>query len=618
MYTRNFQIKSDNNIRSLSILYFFAGIFLLIEIKLFTIQVLGHTKYTKMANGQHWNEQQLPAGRGNIYTSDNHLLVGTEFNYLMYGEPNKITNKEEYAKKLADLMAEIKTSNVGSKISSYEVLPSNKTELFIYYYNKYLPLLSKDLMWVSLEKSLTPLEKEEIEKSKLENIGFEDSPIRYYPESSLASHVLGFVASNDRGEKQGYFGIEGKFNEDLKGRPGRIIQEKDALGNPILAGGYKKDDSLSGRDIVLTINRTVQYLVEQKLKEGVEKYGAVSGTVVVTDPATGEIIAMANYPTYAPGDFSEPENEFDSNADYRKSIEKRNLAISQTYEPGSVIKPLTVAVGIDSGLMNPYTTFEDNGPVWYYEYKIDNWDGKHHGTQNLIQLLQKSNNIGAAWVGHQIGSKKLHDYFADFGIGSITGIALEGEDTGLLRDAKDWSDIGLANISFGQGISTTPLQVLNAFNALVNGGYVLEPKIISKVIDNEKHVTLDIPTKLVRRVISEQTSKTMVDMLEQAASGGEAKYFVFKNYRVAGKTGTAQIPVNGTYDPKKTNATFIGYLPGSKKFSMIVKLEEPHSSTYAAETAVPLWMDIGTELIKYYGIPADKDTSTSSESSIDM
>jgi len=562
-----------------------------------------------MANDQHWDETLIPASRGNVYTEDGHVLVGTEYNYLMYGEPNRIKDKEGIAKQLSEVMADIKSNLELANSNKLEDIPTTKDALVSYYHDKYYPLLNKDLMWIGLEKVLTPLEKEEIEKRNISGIGFEESPIRYYPENSLASHILGFVASNDTGEKQGYFGIEGKFNEDLKGRPGRIIQENDALGNPILAGGYRKDDPLSGRDIYLTINRTIQYLVEQKLKNGVEKYGAVSGSVIVMDPATGEVVAMANYPTYSPGDFSIPEGEMDKEADYRKIIEKRNLAISQTYEPGSVIKPFTVAAAIDTGKMTPETTFEDNGPVWYYEYKIDNWDGQHYGTQTLIQLLQKSNNIGAAWVGHQIGAEKLHDYLDDFGIGSLTGIALEGEDTGIMSKSSEWTDIGLANISFGQGISTTPLQVLNAFNALVNGGYLVEPKIISKVVDKERNVTLDIPTKLMKRVISQDTSNTLVDMLEQAVSGGEAKYFVLKNYRVAGKTGTAQIPVNGTYDPKKTNATFIGYLPGSKKFSMIVKLEEPHESIYAAETAVPLWMDIATELIKYYGIVPDKFSS---------
>ena len=606
MSKRSFQEKSFDRDRTNVFIYIFVTLFLIIEIRLFTIQVLGHQKYEKLAYNQHWTQQEISSSRGSVYTDDGYLLAGTQYSYLMYGEPNKFGNKDETAQVLAKIMADIKLNPSISNLNKSKDLPNTKEELLSYYYDKYFHLIDRDLMWVGLEKSLTPLEKEEIEKHNIVGIGFEETPLRYYPEGSLGSHILGFVASNESGEEQGYFGIEGKFNEDLKGKTGKLVQETDALGNPILAGGYKKDDSLSGRDIVLTINRTVQYFVEQKLKEGVEKYGAVSGTVIVMDPATGKILSLANYPTYSSGDFSLPKNDYEEDANYRKVLEKRNLAISQTYEPGSVMKPFTISAAIDSGLMTPYTTFEDNGPVWYYEYKIDNWNGQHYGTQTLIQLLQKSNNIGAAWVGHQLGAKKLHDYLADFGIGSLTGIELEGEDTGLMRDYTEWTDIGLANISFGQGISATPLQVLNAFNAVVNGGYLVEPKIINKVIDRENNITLDIPTKLVRRVISEETSKTLVDMLEQAASGGEAQYFVLKQYKIAGKTGTAQIPVGDAYDPSKTNATFIGYLLGSKKFSMIVRLEEPHSSIYAAETAVPLWMDIAAELVKYYGVAPDR------------
>jgi len=603
MYRTTFQPKTFDKTRIKTILYIFLVLFVIVELKLFSIQVLSHKKYEKLAYDQHWTHQEIPAARGDILTSDGYLLAGTQYNYLMYGEPNRITDKYATAHTLAEIVSRLKKEN---KEKLNPEVEEKSEDLFAFYYDKYYTMLDKNLMWIGLEKGLTPLEKEEIEKANIVGIGFEEDPTRYYPEGSLSSHVIGFIASKEDGEKTGYFGIEGKFNEDLKGKPGKVIQEIDALGNPILAGGYQKSSPTSGRDIVLTINRTVQYLVEKKLKEGVEKYGAVSGTVIVMDPSTGEVLAIANYPTYYPSDFKIPESDFEKDADYRKVVEKKNLAISQTYEPGSVMKPLTVAVGIDLGLMTPDTTFEDNGPVWYYEYKIDNWNGQHHGTQNLIQLLQKSNNIGASWVGHQVGAKRLYEYLQNFGIGTITGIDLEGEDTGLLSNYKDWSDIGLANISFGQGISTTPLQVLNSFNALVNGGYLMEPKIISKVIDDERNEVLDIPSKIVKRVIKEETSKTLVSMLEQAASGGEASYFVSKQYKIAGKTGTAQIPVDGKYDPNKTNGTFIGYLSGSKKFSMIVKLEEPRPKIYAAETAVPVWMDIANELVKYYGIVPDK------------
>jgi cell division protein FtsI (penicillin-binding protein 3) len=267
------------------------------------------------------------------------------------------------------------------------------------------------------------------------------------------------------------------------------------------------------------------------------------------------------------------------------------------------MKGVTISAGIDLKKITPQTTFEDSGPVYYSGYKIDNWDGKHYGTQNIIQLLQKSNNIGAAWVGHVIGSKDLYKYFSNFGIGTREGIDLEGEDSGSLRDYKTWTDIDLANISFGQGVSATPLQVLNAFNVIANGGILVQPKIISKIIGDDK--TIEMPVKKIRRAISIDTSDTMIDLLERAVSGGESKYFNLKNYRISGKTGTAQIPDNGKYSSDKTNATFVGFLTTSKRFSMIVRLDRPQASVYAAETAVPLWMEIADDLVKYYGIAPD-------------
>jgi cell division protein FtsI/penicillin-binding protein 2 len=182
-------------------------------------------------------------------------------------------------------------------------------------------------------------------------------------------------------------------------------------------------------------------------------------------------------------------------------------------------------------------------------------------------------------------------------------VDLEGEDTGILREKGEWTDIDLANISFGQGVSATPLQVLTAFNAIANGGYLMQPKVVSKIIEGEEET--DIPSKSIRRVISQETSDTMVDLLEKAAEGGEAKFFILKDYRISGKTGTAQIPEGGKYAPDRTNATFAGFLTQSKAFSMIVRLEEPKESYYAAETAVPLWMEIASELVKFYGIPPD-------------
>ena len=593
----------------------FLAAFLLIMARLFQIQILRHNDYKTLAEGQYSYQNEISAKRGDIYSSDGYLLAGAKSNYLLFAEPPKVDDIEKTAKDLAEIITSSRYENTVSKNividadgnSVLEVETLSKDEMFQNYVTDFHDLLSSELMWVPLYRGLSSEEKDLIEDTDLLGLGFEEFPVRYYPEGNLCSHVLGFVGSDERGEKVGYFGIEGRLNDDLRGKPGRVFGEMDALGNPMLMGSYKRIDPIQGRDVVLTINRSIQYMVEKELKAGVEKYNASSGTVIVMDPFTGEIIALANYPDYNPEFFNEEEEIDDETG--RKNLERKNLAIADTYEPGSVMKPLTIAAAIDLGIVTPDTTFVDSGPVRYSDYYIDNWDGKHHGVQTIVELLQKSNNIGAAWVGTQVGRDSLYKYFSDFGIGSRTGVDLEGEDTGILRERGDWTDIDLANISFGQGVSATPLQVLTSFNALANGGYLMQPKIVSKIVD-EKGET-NIPSKNIRRVVSQETSDTMVTLLEKAAEGGEAKFFILKDYRISGKTGTAQIPEGGKYAPDRTNATFAGFLTGSKAFSMIVRLEEPKESYYAAETAVPLWMELASELVKFYGIPPDNTTYAS-------
>ena len=557
----------------------------LFALRLLSIQVFQNDKYKTLAKQQHTDLQDIPAKRGDILSSDGFPLATTRMAYLMYAEPKKLLNTDETIEKLIQILK-----------SSDSTIDTDKLEDDLH------KLLTLDLYWVLVRHNVSLQVKEKIESAGLKGIGFEEEPVRYYPEGSLASHVLGFVGGGEDSGLKGYFGIEGFFDGDLRGKSGRVIEEKGALGNPILVGGYKKVDTINGRDFVLTLNRAVQYIVEKRLKEGVVKYGAVSGSVIVMSPETGELIAMANYPTYDPKDFTKEVNIEDKET-FAK-IERKNLAIADTYEPGSVIKSLTISSAVDLNIVNPQTTFSDDGPVSYSGHVINNWDGKHYGIQTIIQLLQKSNNIGAAWVGHLVGSERIHKYFSNFGLGFSTGIELEGEDAGILRDSAEWTDIDLANAAFGQGLLTTSIQILNAFNAVVNGGNLMKPKIVSKIIDNGKEII--VKPKVVRRIISEKTSETMIFLLTKAVEGGESKYFNIKNYQIAGKTGTAQIFVDGKYDSQKTNATFIGYVPVSKKFSMIVRLDQPTSSVFAAETAVPLWMDIAKDLLVFYSVTPDK------------
>lgn len=571
----------------------FSLISFVVLIKLVYIQLIKHKQYMSMGHDQYWNLQEIPAKRGSILSNEGNLLATTQIHYLLFAEPQRITDKPATAKQLAEVLTKMENPDISPT-------ESTATNQYTTRYTSIMEPLSSKLLWIIIEHDLTPIEKEEIEKLQIQGIGFEEEPIRFYPEGTLAAHVLGFVAFNEQGEKQGYYGIEGSYDEGLKGKPGKVVEEQDALGKPILMGNYRKIPPVDGWDIELTIQRPVQYIIEKYLKAGVETYNASSGTAIVMDPATGSILAMANYPTYKPDYFLEEETSEGNTT--RKSIEKKNLAISETYEPGSVIKPLVISAAINLNKVNPQTTFEDKGPVRYSDYYIDNWDKKHHGTQNIIQLLQKSNNIGAAWVGHQLGAENLSKYFYKFGFGKKTGVELQGEDTGIIRKTS-WTDIDIATASFGQGISATPLQVLNAFNVFANDGVLMKPRMVDKIIDHEKTITIP-PTK-IEKVLSHTTAETMVGLLTQAVEGGESKYYNIKNYKIAGKTGTAQIPHEGGYNPNETNVTFVGFPAVSKKFTLIVKLNRPKESIYAAETAVPLWMEITDELLKFYGVPPD-------------
>ncbi|HHH14178.1 MAG TPA: penicillin-binding protein 2, partial [candidate division WWE3 bacterium] len=406
----------------------------------------------------------------------------------------------------------------------------------------------------------------------------------------------GFVGKDTNGNDKGYFGVEGYYDGDLRGVDGFIEQEVSAGGSPFLLGNSKRVTSLNGSSLELTIDRTLQAMAFEELKKGVEKYSADSGVAILVNSKTGEILFMVNYPTYNPLEYGKYFKE-------DKDI-FINKAISSTYEPGSVIKALTMASALDLGLVTPETTMVDSGPVSYSGHLIDNWDKKHHGEISMTRILELSNNIGAAWVGSKVGSKNLYTYFNKFGFNKKLGVDLEGEESGFIRDYSEWQDIDLATASFGQGISATPLQVVMAFSAIANEGVLMKPYIVKKII-NDKEV-IDKKPVVLSRVIKPSTADSMVSMLTSAVAQGEAKFFVTKKYNVAGKTGTAQISEKGKYLEDATNATFVGFLPNYRNFVMLVKLERPKASVYASETAVPIWMNILEKTTAYLGLPPDK------------
>lgn len=564
-----------------TILIIFSILFLVLIFRLFYLQVIQYSFYKKLAVNQQVSQKKINYSRGNIISSDGMVLATNNITYNLTINPKIITNKEKYLNLFLN------------NIKFEDDIEKNK------FIEKFNDLVSTDTSYQIVKKNLSSNEKATIEKENYNGVNFEKVIMRYYPELHLASNVLGFVRMSETEDYQGYYGIEGKNNNLLKGREGRIVYEKGADGETILFGNYDKADSIDGDHLVITINRSIQHTIEKKLKEGVEKYGAKSGQIIVMDPKTGEILGMANFPNFNPYD---PYNEkLDLNENFKSEV--KNKSISETFEPGSVVKPMTIASALDLGLVNESSVFYDNGKATYSEEEIDNWDRKHLGELTLMQILQKSNNIATAQIGTKLGEKNLKDYLKKFGYGQRTGVDLEGEEMGLIKDGF-WADLDVATVSFGQGFTATPLQILASFNVFANDGNYVKPKIIKKIIKPNKE-EVEFPDLTERRVISEKTNKIMERLLVESTSLNEGKFFALKKYKISGKTGTAQIAKNGKYVENLTNASFVGYLSTSKRFSMIVRLEEPSSSTYAAETALPLWMSTAEELTNFLNIPPD-------------
>ncbi len=618
----------------IALLFSSVSIFLFgVLLRLFQVQILSHREYQAQAETQHGISYSISAPRGEIYSRDEFPLVANQPSYLLYGEPEKIfvssVDGEETAKAVLNEVSfeDCPVINTDPAPPGYDSYQKTK-----YCREALVERLQFDRQWVPLIRNLSAEEQNKVESLGLHGLGFEVTPVRYYPEQELAAHVLGFVGADELGNPKGYFGLEGYYDGDLRGSDGLVLEERSALGEPILVGDFLKRPPRKGRDLVLTLDRAVQFMLEQELEEGVKRYGAESGTVIVMNPHTGEVISMANFPRYDPANPGEDnlekeskeenseekdietgeedkdeseENESEKEEEkIRYESQQRNVAIASSYEPGSVIKALTMAAAIEEGEVTPQTTFVSK-PMTVGNHIIRTWDNKYYGESTMIEVLERSDNTGAAWVAlEKLGKRTLREYFSRFGLGEKTGIDLEGEAAGTLKPLSQWYPVDLANASFGQGLSATPLQVTAAFSVFANDGVLMSPYLVREIRDNGKSITFS-PQK-ERRVLSKHTTKIMEGMLTKAAEHGEASFFVLEDWHVAGKTGTAQIPVGGKYDPHKTNTTFVGFLPESKKFVMLVKLEKTSTSIYAAETAVPLWMEMAKELIRYYAIPPDK------------
>lgn len=537
---------------------FFLFVFIAIIIKLFFIQVIPLSNNSK----SYLKYRQIYPERGLILDRNEQPLALNRKSYLIFVEPKKIKDQNTLIEKIAKEL-QVDEASLEAK-------------------------MNPDLDWLKLAEGVSQKTKKSIEAMKLNGVGFEEQSQRYYPEASLSAHLLGFVGKGKEGETVGYFGVEGFYEQDLAGLIGFLKSERDPIGRPILIGDQEKIDSENGRDLVLTIDRSVQAIAKAKLKSGMESYQAKEGCVIIVQPYTLEILALTCLPDY------DPNSYFESN-----DLIFNNQSISSLYEPGSTFKPLITAAGIEEKVIKPDSKFDEKGAVTIGEYTIRTWNNKYEGKITMTRILEKSSNVGMVYVGSKLGKNNILKYLKNLGFGGVTGIDLQGESAGYLRDF--WTDIDYATVTFGQGIVVTPIQMIRAFSSVINGGNLMRPYIVKAI--NTGASTQTVKPKLDKKIYSEKTSEIMRKMLVSTVERGEYKWVKPEGYKIGGKTGTAQIAVGGRYDTSKTIASFIGFAPADKpKFIALVVLKEPKSSIYGSETAAPLFFEIARELLYYYNI----------------
>ncbi len=554
-----------------TVLILFTLVFGVIILRLFYWQVVKASELSRLGQIQYGQNIKIEPIRGEIETSDGFPIAANKISYLLYANPKEVKNKDEITSILSQRL-DLDQASVSAQ-------------------------LSLDLFWVPIARGIDSSMRNEIEEKKISGLGFEQEFERFYPEASMAANLLGFVGRDAGGSSKGYSGVEGYYDRLLRGKIGSAIQIRDAIGRPILARvNSDKSFGTNGSSLLLHVDRSIQFLAEKRLKEGVERYGAARGMVGIMDPKTGAILAIANFPSFDPQNYQ----------DYSDDLYK-NAFISNLYEPGSTFKPLIMASVFNEKILTPSSRCPIcSGPVAIGGYDLHTWNDKYFPNSTMLEVIQHSDNIGMVYTAQKLGLSKMTKYLDKFGIGKLTGIDLEGESVPQIKPKEFWYEVDLATAGFGQGISVTPIELLVSFSAIANKGTMMEPHVVAGVKGENGKITRIAP-KEIGRPISESTAKVMTQVLVNAVNKGEAKWAKIPGYRVAGKTGTASIPIEGKYDPNKTIASFIGFAPvDDPKFVMLVILDRPTARIYGSETAAPIFFGISSDLFTYFGISPDE------------
>jgi cell division protein FtsI (penicillin-binding protein 3)/stage V sporulation protein D (sporulation-specific penicillin-binding protein) len=570
-------MKKGSNWRTKIILGLFFIFGAAIISRLFFLQIIERKLFQAQALGQHVGVSDVKGQRGQIFCSSSRQTKGAESgaevkslainkdSWTLYASINEIENKETFA----------------GELSKHVDLTKEQI----------LAKLNGESVYVPITKEVTTEQLNKIKALNLKGLSPQNEPERFYPQGSFLAQELGFLG----GEGYGQYGLEGYYDDLLRGKVG-IKEERRGLDS-IFANNDQQ--SLDGSNLYLTIDYNIQFEAESLLKKAREKLDIASGQIIVLKPDSGRILALANYPSFDPNQYSKENLGIFQNG-----------AVQKLFEPGSIMKPITMAAALNEGKITPDTTYVDTGVVTFGTKSIHNFNNEKYGKQTMTQVLESSINTGAVYAEEQISHKTFWDYIEKFGLIEKTGVDLQGEVASLNELLRKGSDVNFATASFGQGIELTPMQIARAFCAIANGGKLVKPYIVDKIENNGNEVV--IKREVSQPLVSSQTISKLTGMMVSVVDNGFNSVAKIPGYYLAGKTGTAQIPLeNGRgYEPDdKTIQSFVGFGPAfNPQFLILVKLDKPKVPK-SSLSAVPIFKELAQYIINYWQIPPDYDAT---------
>lgn len=549
------------NSRKIRIYLPFALLFVgfgIVELRLFHIQIMEHQKYARLSQKEQIRVIETSPDRGIIYDRKLDPLAINVASYSLYASPSRISHPEKTARRLSS------------------ILNMDKENILVD--------LRKDRNFVWIKRKLSFEIKEKIKKLNLNGMGFIEEKERFYPEKKLACHILGWVGV----DSQGLAGVEYYYNKILEGEKGKILLKRDALGHAIPFTQSTLEESVPGKNLVLTIDSQIQSIVQNEISRTVREKGAKSGEAVFINPQTGEVLALVSAPGYDPNKYQN-----------YSSFTRNNRAIQHIYEPGSTFKVITSATLLEEGLVELDDKIYCDASIQFGDHTITDWTDFNR-KMNFVEIMYNSSDVGMIKAAQRMDKHTFYEYITKFGFGETTGIDLPGESKGIVKRPENWYLTDFPCISIGQGIAVTPLQMVTALSAAINGGLLMRPHVVNSILNQKGEVIRKFEPQVIRRVISRETSANLRETLGKVVEKGTGMRAEVKGYTIGGKTGTAQIPSpNGRgYIPGKYIASFMGFAPvGDPKIAGIVVIKDPAGAYYGGEVAAPVFGDILSRIL---------------------